>query len=197
MPVTGAHTTPNGRSDCENIAKGTTVPVQESAIRRCETREIVDLLTAAPDGGAGQALPCAARHEPGRPAHTKARRARGTASILVIVTSSVSRNALMQDRHQGRRTTRASLTMTQNPAAFLHLQHACMDSSPPRTWLPARSDESVPGWPGSSPAAPGLRPSICRILARPLARRLIRPPARSRVSASPARRIISVLRPLS
>ena len=73
----------------------------------------------------------------------------------------------MQDRHQGRRTTRASFAMTQNPAAFLHLQHACMDSSPPRTWLPARSGESVPGWPGSSPVALRSRPSICRIFARP------------------------------
>lgn len=52
---------------------------------------------------------------------------RGAASILVIVTSAPPRNSAMQDRHHGRRTTWAFLAMTQNPAAFLHLQHACMD----------------------------------------------------------------------
>jgi hypothetical protein len=71
----------------------------------------------------------------------------------------------MQDRHQGRRATRASLAITQNPATFLHLQHACM-VHPPEDWLPARSGESVPGSPGNSPVALWLRPGICWILVR-------------------------------
>jgi hypothetical protein len=170
----------------------------ESAIRRWRDSRDSRFLEAAPDGGAGRSMPCAVGHEPGRTgraAHAKARRVCGTASILVIVTSYVSRNALMQDRHQGRRTTRACLSMIQNPAAFLHLQHACIDSSPPEDLAACRSGESVPGWPGNSPVALRLRPSICRILAQPLARRLIRPPARPPVSASAARRTISVLGP--
>jgi hypothetical protein len=80
-------------------------------------------------------------------------RVRGAASILVIVTSSVSRNSVMQDRHQGRRTTRALLAMTQNPAAFLHLQHTCMDASPPEDLA------CLPGPPRVCPAGPPVVPS--------------------------------------
>src|SRR5215467_12293517 len=43
----------------------------------------------------------------------------------------------MQDKHHGRRTTWASLAITQKPAAPLHLQHACMIPSRSRNWLPA------------------------------------------------------------
>jgi len=46
--------------------------------------------------------------------------------ICITVTASLSRKQSMQNRHHGRRTTWAPLAMTQNPAAFPHLQHDFM-----------------------------------------------------------------------
>ncbi len=52
----------------------------------------------------------------------------------------------MHDRHHGRRTIWASLAMTQNPAAWSHLQHDFICIPPPAVEdrLPI-SGESVPG----------------------------------------------------
>jgi hypothetical protein len=57
----------------------------------------------------------------------------------------------MQDRHQGRRTTRVRLAMTQNPAALLHLQHACMLLAP-------RGPGCLPGPARVCPAGPAVVP---------------------------------------